>query len=236
MLIRSTMAVNITGNPRRKIRIVGLLATGIGVAALLVYPLLSPEMAGRPETPRVSPGKVVLPSLFIGPILVTFGIFSLKSRNLRPLTIKRALFAPVLAAIAGTIGLAHYVYLWNSVTPFEQYDASSQDNYQTIDPSIAELLQREFATSHFLAIAALGGFVAVVTFARRGLRGGLLSALCALLVLIATILAPISTDPSTIHDLQMLLIVGSVVTGFSFVVGYLGSAPITKTRDLSTEN
>lgn len=220
------------------VRVFGLLATTLGAAALLWHPLRSPEMVGRPEYPAVPPGYVVLLSLALGPILVTLGFFSLREPSLRPLTLKRVLLAPLLALVAGGFGLARYVYRWEEVTPFREYEPSSPGNYDTVDPSVTDLFHRSIDVSHFVAIAVLGGFIVGVASARRGPRTALLGGIGWSVVLVGVILAPISADPSAVHQPLRAALFGVAFTAASFVAGYLGtaspdsrSAPLHAVRD-----
>lgn len=202
------------------VRIVGSFAVIAGVAALLVYPLSAPPTTGPHEVPDPRAAPIVLPSLVIGPILVTWGVFSLKDGSFHSLTVRRALIVPFLAGVSAVVGLGRFVYQWQNATPFQVYQPSSPENPTIINPSVVEILQKEFHASHFMAIAALGAFLTGAATARRGTKVGFMSGSFSVVILGVLIALPVSATPPEISLSPVGALAAGCLIAIAFGAGY----------------
>ena len=161
---------------------IGALVSFVGVGCVLLYPLAPADTIPGSYPLNHSDGiesshpLVVYLSVVGGPMLLTWGAFTLRHRTLTPLTPRRTLLAPLLGLLGIVAGVGRFTYEWVRMTPFEvTHDIDSTS--EIVDPSVLEIVQREFTGVQLVALAAILAMAVGAVAARRGWRGAIVSAL-----------------------------------------------------------
>lgn len=155
---------------------IGFLTAVIGLAITLGYAatVLSRENFPVGVPLPTSPVPVYI-SVIVGPVLLTWGVFAVRHQTLTPLTLRRALVAPLLSLLGTAAGIIVFVIEVTAETPIEIPSDTSRGS-TTYDPSILELVRWEFTGVQVLALVAVSGLVVGTVIARKGWRAGAASA------------------------------------------------------------
>lgn len=155
-------------------RSVGIVVALTGIVAVLRYPALALSQDPFRNLPAYEHQRVIFLSLFVGPILFTWGQATARNETLRSLTPRDALVAPVVAAATLVVGVVGFVYALGSQTPVEiRGDMGAQ---RVWDPTTMELARMWFSTGLLIPIGAVAFLLVGVVAARRGTRSALVYA------------------------------------------------------------
>ncbi|OVE83395.1 hypothetical protein B2G88_13120 [Natronolimnobius baerhuensis] len=144
----------------------------VGLALLLVYPLARPVMyplapaewiPGYSHSLEPTHPFVVYVSAIGGALLVTWGVFAVRHRAVAPLTVRRALLAPVLGLFAIGAGVAVFTYEWIHGLPIGWWTAEAPLEFHA-----SQVVHAELGVPQFGALAAVLAMVVGTVAARHG--------------------------------------------------------------------
>ncbi|NGM70029.1 hypothetical protein G6M89_13615 [Natronolimnobius sp. AArcel1] len=201
-------------------RVIGLLATVVGLCCVLVYPLALPIV--YPLVPSaLVPGNnlalfgpthplVVHFSAIVGPILLTWGLFAVRYRTRAPMTVRRAVLAPLLSLFSLGGGVAVFTYTWARGMPVGWCAAEPQTQF-----SVSQIMHVEVAIAHFAALSAVSMVVVGAVAARHELRIALASVVVPAVIVVFGFVWQSSVPP--LLEFALLVVFASI----PFAIGYV---------------
>lgn len=200
-------------------RVLGAVASVVGLGCLLVYPLAVPVV--YPLAPvEVLPGPdpavfeathpfVVYCSAVGGAMVGTWGVFALRHRTLTPLTERRALLAPLSSLLSIVAGIGVFTYAWTREQPIGWCATEPPADF-----SVPQIVHIEIASAQPVALAAISSMIVGVIASERGWRRAAASAVLPIgLVIVAVV-----WQPRVLSALELLFLV--VLASVPFSVGY----------------